>query len=167
MLEQRPGIGLLPPWAPRFSWRDRWCPSAVSPARTSPTDGHPSRQTGHLAVGFSLQTRIRRQHKCTLAAPSETTGISVSTLSRLESGQRKASLELLLPIAHAHRVPLDELIGAPQVGDPRMRLKPLKRKDRTVVPLTQQPGGLQAFEKVFISTHCEPELRTHEGYEWL
>ena len=36
---------------------------------------------------------------------SETTGISVSTLSRLESGQRKPTLELLLPLARAHQVP--------------------------------------------------------------
>ena len=52
------------------------------------------------------------------------TGISKSTLSRLESGQRKPSLELLLPIAQAHQIPLDELVGAPEVGDPRIRLKP-------------------------------------------
>ena len=50
------------------------------------------------------------------------TGISKSTLSRLEAGQRKPSLELLLPIAQAHQVPLDELVGAPDVGDPRIRL---------------------------------------------
>jgi transcriptional regulator with XRE-family HTH domain len=118
------------------------------------------------AVGPRLK-RIRQQRNCTLAALSETTGISVSTLSRLESGQRKPSLELLLPIAQAHRVPLDELVGAPPVGDPRVRLKPIKHGNRTVVPLTQQPGGLQAFKMVFAATDSKPDLRTHEGYEWL
>ncbi|MFF7725207.1 helix-turn-helix domain-containing protein [Streptomyces sp. NPDC008001] len=118
------------------------------------------------AVGPRLK-RIRRQRQCTLAALSETTGISVSTLSRLESGQRKPSLELLLPIAHAHQVPLDELVGAPPVGDPRVRLKPVRHGDSTVVPLTQQPGGLQAFKMVIGATRCTPEPRTHEGYEWL
>lgn len=93
------------------------------------------------AVGPTLR-RIRQQRQVTLAALSEATAISVSTLSRLESGQRKPSLELLLPIAHAHQIPLDELVGAPPVGDPRVRLKPVKRGDSTVVPLTQQPGGL-------------------------
>ncbi|MGW1077465.1 helix-turn-helix domain-containing protein [Streptomyces sp. NPDC002537] len=118
------------------------------------------------AVGPRLK-RIRQRRKCTLAALSEATGISVSTLSRLESGLRKPSLELLLPIAHAHQVPLDELVGAPPVGDPRVRLKPVRRGDSTVVPLTQQPGGLQAFKMVMGPTRSTPDLRTHEGYEWL
>ncbi|WP_367135490.1 MULTISPECIES: helix-turn-helix domain-containing protein [Streptomyces] len=118
------------------------------------------------AVGPRLR-RIRQQRQCTLAALSEVTGISVSTLSRLESGQRKPSLELLLPIAHAHQVPLDELVGAPPVGDPRVRLKPVRRGDSTVVPLTQQPGGLQVFKMVIGPTRSTPEPRTHEGYEWM
>ena len=118
------------------------------------------------AVGPRLK-RIRLQRSCTLAALSEATGISISTLSRLESGQRKPSLELLLPIAHAHQVPLDELVGAPPVGDPRVRLKPVKRWDATVVPLTQQPGGLQAFKLVIGTRRSTPDPRTHDGYEWL
>ncbi|MCK2240196.1 MULTISPECIES: helix-turn-helix domain-containing protein [unclassified Crossiella] len=117
-------------------------------------------------VGPRLK-RIRQQHNCTLVALSETTGISVSTLSRLESGQRKPSLELLLPIAHAHQVPLDELVGAPPVGDPRVRLKPVRHGDSVVVPLTQQPGGLQAYKMVIGTTKNRPDPRTHEGYEWL
>ena len=75
-----------------------------------------------------------------------TTGISKSTLSRLETGQRKPSLELLLPLAQAHQVPLDELVGAPEVGDPRIRLKPRRRNGRIVFPLTQQSGGVQAWK---------------------
>lgn len=68
-------------------------------------------------VGPRLR-RIRRDRGATLAELSAATGISVSTLSRLESGQRKPSLELLLPLARAHQVPLDELVGAPATGDP-------------------------------------------------
>lgn len=88
-------------------------------------------------------------------------------MSRLESGHRKPSLELLLPIAQAHQVPLDELVGAPLVGDPRVRLKPVTHADSTMVPLTHQPGGLQAFKMVMGTTRSEPDCRTHEGYEWL
>ncbi|AEW99184.1 helix-turn-helix domain-containing protein [Streptantibioticus cattleyicolor] len=119
------------------------------------------------AVGPRLK-RIRQDRDCTLAALSEATGISVSTLSRLESGQRKPSLELLLPIAHAHQVPLDELVGAPPVGDPRVRLKPVRRgDDSTVVPLSQHPGGLQAFKMIIGRSGESPDPRSHEGYEWL
>ncbi|MFD5796680.1 helix-turn-helix domain-containing protein [Streptomyces diastatochromogenes] len=117
-------------------------------------------------VGPRLR-RIRKEREVTLAALSEATGISVSTLSRLESGLRKPSLELLLPIAQAHQVPLDELVGAPPVGDPRVRAKPLERHGRTFWPLTRQPGGLQAFKVREPRRSQEPEPRTHEGYEWL
>lgn len=118
------------------------------------------------SVGPRLR-HIRQQRRCTLATLSEITGISVSTLSRLESGQRKPSLELLLPIAQAHQVPLDELVDAPAVGDPRVRLKPIKHNDLTVVPLTQQPGGLQAYKMVLSASRNTPEPCTHEGYEWV
>jgi transcriptional regulator with XRE-family HTH domain len=117
-------------------------------------------------VGPRLR-QLRTQRNLTLTALSAETGISKSTLSRLESGQRKPSLELLLPIAHAHRLPLDELVGAPALGDPRVRLKPRRRNGRVVVPLTEQPRGMHAW-KVFIPPEPgEPELRTHEGHEWL
>ena len=117
-------------------------------------------------VGPRLR-RIRKEREVTLAALSEATGISVSTLSRLESGLRKPSLELLLPIAQAHQVPLDELVGAPPVGDPRVRAKPVVRHGRTYLPLTRQPGGLQAFKILIPRAQSEPDPRTHEGYEWV
>jgi transcriptional regulator with XRE-family HTH domain len=65
--------------------------------------------------------RARAQRSVTLTELAAATGISKSTLSRLESGQRKPSLELLLPIAQADQIPLDELVSAPEVGDPRVR----------------------------------------------
>jgi quercetin dioxygenase-like cupin family protein/DNA-binding XRE family transcriptional regulator len=109
----------------------------------------------------------RLQHGATLRAVSEATGISVSTLSRLESGQRRPSLELLLPLARTYGVALDDLVGAPETGDPRVRLKPVKRGRMTMVPLTRRPGGVQAFKVVLPRVAGEPALQTHEGYEWL
>ncbi|MFB7460388.1 helix-turn-helix domain-containing protein [Streptomyces sp. NPDC056188] len=117
-------------------------------------------------VGPRLR-RMRKEREVTLAALAEATGISVSTLSRLESGLRKPSLELLLPIAQAHRMPLDELVGAPPVRDPRVRAEPIVRDGRTHWPLTRQPGGLQAFKVLEPRRRLEPDPRTHEGYEWL
>jgi DNA-binding XRE family transcriptional regulator/quercetin dioxygenase-like cupin family protein len=117
-------------------------------------------------IGARLK-RVRAQREVTLAELAAETGISKSTLSRLESGQRKPSLELLLPIAQAHRIPLDELVGAPEVGDPRIRLKPQKRGGRVVVPLTQHPRGMHAWKVVIPPERKAPELRAHEGHEWL
>ncbi len=117
-------------------------------------------------VGDRLRT-IRTERGLTLTIVASTTGISKSTLSRLENGERKPSLELLLPLAQAYRVPLDDLVGAPEVGDPRIRLKPKRVNGRTVVPLTRHAGGMQAWKIVIPVTKNVPELRTHEGYEWL
>jgi transcriptional regulator with XRE-family HTH domain len=116
-------------------------------------------------VGPRLK-RLRLRRSVTLTALAAKTGISKSTLSRLESGQRKPSLELLLPLADAHQVPLDELVGAPDVGDPRIRLKPRARNGRMVFPLTQQSSGLHVW-KVIIPPERDHKLRRHEGHEWL
>src|SRR5689334_3398556 len=117
-------------------------------------------------VGPRLK-QLRSHRGVTLTALAEATGISKSTLSRLETGQRRASLELLLPLAAAYRVPLDDLVGAPEVGDPRVRLKASKRNGRTVLPLTRQPGGVQAWKIIVPPSNSTPQPRAHEGYEWL
>jgi transcriptional regulator with XRE-family HTH domain len=120
------------------------------------------------AVGGRLRA-LRLQRGATLSQLSATTGISVSTLSRLEAGQRKPTLELLLPLARAHQVPLDELVGAPETGDPRVHPKPYERGGVTVVPLTRRPGGIRAFKQIYPPGRPgrEPEQQSHEGYEWL
>jgi transcriptional regulator with XRE-family HTH domain len=119
------------------------------------------------AVGPRLRA-LRQEHGATLAALSASTGISVSTLSRLESGARRPTLELLLPIARAHGVSLDALVGPSPADDPRIDLRPVTRHGMTVVPLTRRSGGVQAYKLVFTAgERGEPDPRTHEGYEWL
>jgi transcriptional regulator with XRE-family HTH domain len=119
------------------------------------------------AVGPRLRA-LRLRRGVTLADLAAATGISVSTLSRLESGRRRASLELLLPLARAHRVPLDELVGAPPTGDPRVHLRPVARDGMTMLPLTRYPGPIQAIKLIIpADAGREPDPRTHEGYEWL
>ncbi len=117
-------------------------------------------------VGPRLK-RLRTRRRITLARLAETTGISKSTLSRLETGQRRPTLELLLALSQVYRVPLDDLVGAPDVGDPRIRLKPGRVKGRTVIPLTRQPDGVQAWKIVIPTTNTAPEPRSHDGSEWI
>jgi transcriptional regulator with XRE-family HTH domain len=117
-------------------------------------------------VGPRLRA-LRQQRGATLASVSAATGISVSTLSRLESGGRKPTLELLLALSRAYQVPLDELVGVPPPGDPRVRAKPVRRHGRTLIPLTQRPGGLRAYKMLLPPAEPEVDLRTHEGYEWM
>jgi transcriptional regulator with XRE-family HTH domain len=119
------------------------------------------------AVGPRLRA-LRRQRDTTLASLSASTGISVSTLSRLESGERRPALELLLPLARAHGVTLDELVGAPPTGDPRIHLRPVTRHGMTMLPLTRRPGGIQAYKLILpAGQRTEPDPQVHEGYEWL
>src|SRR3712207_6085911 len=116
-------------------------------------------------VGPRLR-RLRERRGVTLTELAAKTGISKSTLSRLESGQRRPSLELLLPLTTTYHLPLDELVGAPPVGDPRVRTRPRTRNGRLVFPLTQQSTGTAVW-KVVIPPERERKLRTHPGYEWL
>jgi transcriptional regulator with XRE-family HTH domain len=120
------------------------------------------------SVGPHLRA-LRRERETTLADLSAETGISVSTLSRLESGDRKPTLELLLPLARAYDVTLDELVDAPPTGDPRIHLRPEKAHGMTMVPLTRQAVGIQAFKMVIPAgrSRRSPQPQTHEGYEWV
>jgi transcriptional regulator with XRE-family HTH domain len=118
------------------------------------------------AVGPRLRS-LRQQRDATLASVSAATGISVSTLSRLESGGRKPTLELLLALARAYQVPLDELVGLPPPADPRVRPRPVRRHGRTLIPLTQRPGGPRAYKMLLPPAEPEAEQQSHEGYEWM
>ena len=135
--------------------------------RNVPTGSDPG---GPIAAALDLVgprlRRVREERGVTLTEVAQVTGISKSTLSRLENGQRRPSLELLLPLAQTYQVPIDDLVGAPLVGDPRIRLKPRRVNGRTVLPLTR-PGGIQAWKIVIPSSQSKPKPRTHDGFEWL
>ncbi|MFC0505297.1 helix-turn-helix domain-containing protein [Micromonospora costi] len=121
------------------------------------------------AVGPRLK-QLRARRDITLTDLAEETGISASTLSRLEGGLRRPTLEQLLPLARAYGVTLDELVDAPPTGDPRINLRPIACTDgSTILPLTRRPGGIQAYKFVLPAGHDdrEPDLRTHEGYDWV
>jgi len=119
-------------------------------------------------VGPRLRA-LRRARGTTLADLAAETGLTASTLSRLENGKLRPTLEQLLPLARAHRVPLDELVAAPPTGDPRIHMRPVRRHGLTVVPLTRRAGGVQAYKVVYPPAGRAPttELQTHEGYEWF
>jgi len=113
--------------------------------------------------------RLRRARELTLADLAAATGVSTSLLSRLESGLRRPTLDVLLALARIHRVTLDDLVGAPPTGDPRMHLRPSVRFGITWLPLTGRRGGIQAFKAIIPAGFGagEPEQRSHEGYEWM
>src|ERR1035437_5603648 len=107
-------------------------------------------------VGPQLRA-VRERRQATLAQLSQASGISVSTLSRLESGGRKPTLE----------VPVGELISGPATSDPRVQPEPVTRHGRTMIPLTRRPGGLQAYKMIIEPGERQHDQQSHEGYEWM
>lgn len=120
------------------------------------------------AIGPRLRA-IRESRGLTLRAVAEESGISVSTLSRLESGSRRAQLELLLPLARLYRLPLDDLVGAPRFGDPRIHTRPVLRNGVVTVPLSGGTGPWRAFKQLLPATPPDPPLdqKVHPGWDWM
>lgn len=120
------------------------------------------------ALGERLRRR-RRDRAMTLADLAAETGVSESLLSRLETGRRRPTLDVLLQLARVHQVTLDDLVGAPATADPRGHPRPSQRFGMTWLPLTGRPGGIQAYKLILPAGFGgqDPERRTHEGYEWM
>ncbi|MET7597120.1 helix-turn-helix domain-containing protein [Streptomyces sp. NPDC004082] len=127
---------------------------------------HPPADALLAALGPRLR-RLRVRRGMTLAGLAEGTGISRSTLSRLETGGRRPDLELLLPLARFHRVPLDELVGTREPAEPLTALDPRRVGRRTALPLTSRPGAPAAWKVIIPMTLNEPDLRVHAGHVWL
>ncbi|ONI75707.1 XRE family transcriptional regulator [Kribbella sp. ALI-6-A] len=119
-------------------------------------------------VGPRLRA-LRQARRTTLAGLATETGLTASTLSRLENGKLRPTLEQLLPLARAHGVPLDDLVAAPPTGDPRIHLRPVRRSGLTIVPLTRRAGGVQAYKVIYppAGRASTTKRQTHEGYEWF
>lgn len=119
-------------------------------------------------VGPRLK-HLRLRRDVTLTTLAEETGISTSTLSRLEAGLRRPTMEQLLPLAGYYGVTLDSLVDAPRTANPRIDLRPVSCADGSIIiPLTRRPGGVQAYKFVLPagSDDAVPQLRSHEGFDW-
>jgi transcriptional regulator with XRE-family HTH domain len=121
--------------------------------------------------------RAAREHRgSTLTGVSRATGISVSTLSRIETGRRKPTLEVLLQLAAEYGLSLDELAGTAPAPAPASAAGPRSTApysfgdDKAVLPLTRYVGGLHAHKHVLPAVTeppARPRQTSHEGYEWL
>ncbi|WP_190079296.1 helix-turn-helix domain-containing protein [Streptomyces longisporoflavus] len=143
-------------------------PEATAPAPA--VSAQSADPTGDVLAGVGPRLRALRQARgATLAALAEVTGLTASTLSRLENGKLRPTLEQLLPLARAHGVPLDDLVAAPPTGDPRVHLRPVRRSGLVMVPLTPRAGGIQAYKVIYppAGRALTRNLQTHEGYEWF
>ncbi|WP_297080906.1 helix-turn-helix domain-containing protein [uncultured Demequina sp.] len=92
--------------------------------------------------------------------------VSASTLSRLESGKRQVTLELLLPLTRQLGIRVDDLLP-PADRDPRVRRAPLKRGGLVMVPLAPESSTLRAYRITYPPVAKPPAPRVHDGHEWL
>ncbi len=116
-------------------------------------------------VGPRLRA-TRQKREWTLEELASRAGMSVSTLSRLESGKRQASLELLVPLTRQLGIRIDDLLPAAS-ADPRVRRTVERRHGMTVAPLTLENAPVQALKIIFPPRKVSPEARVHDGFEWF
>lgn len=108
----------------------------------------------------------RRSRGLTLEQLATSSGMSASTLSRLESGKRQAGLELLLPLTRRLGIRIDDLLP-PEPADPRVRRPAIRRDGLVIVPLAPEHSSVLTFKITYPAGGALSELRTHDGYEWL
>jgi len=117
------------------------------------------------ALGPRLRA-ARRARRLTLEQLGQRSGVSASTISRLESGKRQANLELLLPLARHLGVRIDDLLQ-PATDDPRVRRSSIRRGGHVIAPLTAESSPMQTYKITYPPVATVPEPRVHDGYEWL
>ncbi|RKN69396.1 XRE family transcriptional regulator [Microbacterium sp. CGR2] len=106
----------------------------------------------------------------TLAELSEATGISSSTLSRLEAGKRAPNLELVVPIAHALRLELDDIVPR-KAPDPRVTRTTRRSGETWYETLSPDTSPVQTYKVTFPANPAGitavPDPKVHDGQEWL
>lgn len=116
-------------------------------------------------VGARLRA-ARQARGLTLEELASSARMSASTLSRLESGKRQASLELLLPLTRRLGIRLDDLVPQEQ-ADPRVRRPVIRRDGLIIAPLAPEHSSISTYKITYPAGGALPELRVHDGYEWL
>lgn len=116
-------------------------------------------------VGPRLRA-VRHERGWTLDELAERAGMSASTLSRLESGKRQASLELLIPLTRQLGIRLDDLVFS-ATPDPRVHRPVIRRNGMIIAPLAQEGAPIETYKVTYPPVKKLPERRVHDGYEWL
>lgn len=106
------------------------------------------------AQGLSLDDLAERSH------------LSPSTISRIETGRRAISLDVLLPLARALRTDVETLLAEDVDEDVVIRPTPSSEGGRTTWLLSKATGATTAM-KVRLEPGTTPEQRVHPGHDWV
>lgn len=95
------------------------------------------------------------------------TNISPSTISRVETGKRTISLDILLPLAAALQVDLDALLDVRGDDDVVIRPTPNNSAHRTTWMLSRPTASTIAVKMRIEPTRKAEEQRVHPGHDWF
>lgn len=95
------------------------------------------------------------------------TNLSPSTISRVETGKRTISLDVLLPLARALQVDLDHLLDVRSDEDVVIRPTPSRSGTRTTWMLSRPTGSTIAVKMRLAPTRRPAEQRVHPGHDWF
>ena len=95
------------------------------------------------------------------------TNLSPSTISRVETGKRTISLDVLLPLAAALQVDLDALLDVRNDDDVVIRPAPNRSSARTTWMLSRPTGSTIAVKMRLEPTRSAAEQRVHPGHDWF
>lgn len=114
---------------------------------------------------------LRLEQGLTLQQVAQSAHIDLSTLSRLESGKRRLSLDHIPLLADALGVSCDDLLRSAPAVDPRVRQPPRRFDGLTVWPLTNRAhsGGLHVYKVHVTARRRTPPatMEVHDGHDWL
>ena len=95
------------------------------------------------------------------------TRLSPSTISRVETGKRTISLDVLVPLARALQVDLDALLDVRSDEDVVIRPRPSSSGKRTTWMLSRPTGNTIAVKMRLEPTRRAEGQRVHPGHEWF
>lgn len=117
-----------------------------------------------------MRTRLRSLRNAlglSLNDLAERANLSPSTISRIETGNRTISLDILLPLANALQVGLDTLLDIHGDDDVVIRPAGSSSGGRTTWMLSRPTGTTIALKVRYEPTDRAPAQRTHPGHDWF
>lgn len=95
------------------------------------------------------------------------TNLSPSTISRIETGKRTISLDVLLPLATALQVDLDALLDVRRDDDVVIRPAPSTAGGRTTWLLSRPTASTIAIKVRLEPAPAPTRQRVHPGHDWF
>jgi transcriptional regulator with XRE-family HTH domain len=118
-----------------------------------------------------VRTRLRSLRTTlglSLDEVSARTNLSASTISRIETGKRTISLDVLVPLAQALQVELDVLLDVNDHDDVVIRPSPSATANGVTTWMLSRPTGNTIAMKMRLEpTGRRPEQRVHPGHDWF